>query len=49
MQINRHGGNRDLGQNQRDQAKLPPGQIKKAAIHPVKQDCVHPFESHAIS
>jgi hypothetical protein len=49
MQVDRYGGDRDLGQNQRDHTKLPPGQIKKTAINPVKKDRVHPFESHSIS
>ena len=49
MQIDRHRRNRDLGQNQCDHTKLPPGQIKKATIDPVKKDRVHPFETHSIS
>jgi hypothetical protein len=49
MQIDRHRSDRDLGQNQCDYSKLPPGQIKKTTIDPVKKDRVHPFETHSIS
>jgi hypothetical protein len=49
MQKNSHRRNRDLGQNQRDQTQLPPGQIKETTIDPVKKDRVNPFETHSIS